>query len=313
MARLLLIALLALALLTGCADDASPAWRDLPDAPEARTEVAGSALGSRVAVVGGLTSDDRPSSRVDLYDTRRERWIRLPDLPEAVHHAMAASRRDRLYVAGGYAREGDADRISRAAWVLFDRRWHALPSLPVGRAAGGAAIVRNRLYVVGGVRPGGLARSSLFLDLRTLRWSEFRGLGQPREHLGVAALGGRVYAIGGRTGGIDSNTATAEAYDTVARRWSDLPDAPVRRGGNGATAVGGAVVTLGGEGPSGTIREVDSFDPETASWRTLPRSPRGRHGVGVVTVGRTVYQALGGPDPGLSVSATLLGLRVPRR
>lgn len=313
MVRPLVPALLAVALLAGCAGDDSPEWRDLADAPDARTEVAGAALGRRVAVAGGLTRDGRASARVDLWDTRRRRWIRVPDLPRPVHHAMAASRRDRLYVAGGYTREDGVDRVSGRAWVLYDRRWHGLPAMPVGRAAAGAAIVRNRLYVVGGVRPGGLARASLFLDLRTLRWSEFRGLGQPREHLGVTALAGRVYAVGGRTAGLETNTAAAEAYDTVARRWDPLPDAPTRRGGNGATAVRGMVVALGGERPSGTIREVDAFDPAEGTWRSLPRSPRPRHGVGVVAIGRTVYQALGGPEPGLSVSPTLLGLRVPPR
>ena len=264
-----------------------------------------------MVAAGGLTADGAASAHVDLYDPARERWIRLPDLPEAVHHAMAATRRDRLYVVGGYRRALTADEISRRAWVLYDRRWHALPALPEGRAAGGAAIVRNRLYVIGGVGPGGLARSSLYLDLRTLRWRAFRGLPVPREHLGVTALRGRVYAVGGRTAGLETNTDHADVYDTVARRWSRLANAPTRRGGNGATAAGGKVVALGGEGPDGTIREVDAYDPESGRWRTLPRSPKPRHGVGVVGIGRTVYQALGGPKPGLTVSKTLLALRVP--
>ena len=185
-----------------------------------------------MVVAGGLTADGAASARVDLYDPKRERWLRLPDLPEAVHHAVAATRRDRLYVAGGYRRASTSDEISRRAWVLYDRRWHALPSLPEGRAAGGAAIVRNRLYVIGGVGPSGLARSSLYLDLRTLRWSAFRGLPVPREHLGVTALRGRIYAVGGRTSGLDTNTNHADVYDTVARHWSRLPNAPTRRGGN---------------------------------------------------------------------------------
>jgi N-acetylneuraminic acid mutarotase len=309
-ARYPLIALLSLVLLTGCAESA-PAWQELPDAPEARTEVAGAALGGRVVVAGGLTADGAASARVDLYDPKRERWLRLPDLPEAVHNAVAATRRDRLYVAGGYRRASTSDEISRRAWVLYDRRWHALPPLPEGRAAGGAAIVRNRLYVIGGAGPAGLVRSSLYLDLRTLRWSAFRGLPVPREDLGVTTLRGRVYAVGGRTAGLDTNTSHADVYDTVARHWSRLPNAPTRRGGNAATAAAGKVVTMGGEQPEGTIREVDAYDPESGRWRSLPRSPKPRHGVGVVGIGRTVYQALGGPKPGLSVSRSLLALRVP--
>jgi Kelch motif len=198
--------------------------------------------------------------------------------------------------------------------VLFDRRWRALPRLPEPRAAGGAAIVRNRIYVVGGTTsaaPASLAQGSLHLDLRTLRWQGFAGLERPREHLGVTALAGRVYAIGGRTGGLESNTAAADVYDPRVRSWSRLPDAPTRRGGNAATSAGGLAVAVGGEGPDGTIRPVDAFDPASGAWRSLPASPKPRHGVAVVGVGRTVYQGLGGPRPGLTVSPTLLALRVP--
>jgi hypothetical protein len=276
--RYLLAALAAAVLLAGCSDGA-PAWRMLESAPEARTEVAGAALAARVAAVGGLTADGRASARVDLYDPRRRRWIRLPDLPEARHHAMAVTRGGRLYVVGGYRPDERGGGPADTAWVLFDRRWRPLPRLPEPRAAGGAAIVRNKLYVVGGVRGRGasaLATTSLYLDLRTLGWRAFRGLDPPREHLGVAALMGKVYAVGGRTGGLDANVATAEVYDTVARGWTRLPDAPTARGGNGAAAAGRQVVVIGGERPGGTIAPVEAFDPRSGTWRALPPSPRPR-------------------------------------
>lgn len=313
MLRSLAAVLVCALILTGCSE-ATPGWQALPPAPVARTEVVGADLSGRVAVVGGLTADGSASARVDLYDPRSARWLRLPDLPEGLHHAMAASRAGRLYVAGGYRIRDGENEASDRAWVLFDRRWRPLPRLPEPRAAGGAAIVRNRLYVVGGTTspaPRSLATASLYLDLRTLRWQGFAGLDRPREHLGVTALAGRIYAIGGRTAGLETNTAEADAYDPRARAWSRLPDAPTRRGGNGATAAAGLAVAVGGEGPGGTIRAVDAFDPETGSWSSLHASPRPRHGVAVVGIGRTVYQGLGGPEPGLTVSPTLLSLRVP--
>ena len=313
MLRSLAAVLVCALILTGCSE-ATPGWQALTPAPVARTEVVGADLSGRVAVVGGLTADGSASARVDLYDPRRARWLRLPDLPEGLHHAMAASRAGRLYVAGGYRIRDGENEASDRAWVLFDRRWRPLPRLPEPRAAGGAAIVRNRLYVVGGTTspaPRSLATASLYLDLRTLRWQGFAGLDRPREHLGVTALAGRIYAIGGRTAGLETNTADADVYDPRARAWSRLPDAPTRRGGNGATAAAGLAVAVGGEGPGGTIRAVDAFDPETGSWSSLHASPRPRHGVAVVGIGRTVYQGLGGPEPGLTVSPTLLSLRVP--
>lgn len=228
---------------------------------------------------------------------------------------MVASRGGRLYIVGGYRDSPRGTEASDRGWVLFDRRWHPLPVLPEPRAAGGAAIVRNLLYVVGGTRAAGggaLATTSLYLDLRTLRWRFFRGLSPPREHLGVAALGGRVYAVGGRTAGIDTNVRTAEAYDTRARVWSRLPDAPTVRGGGSAATADRLIVSAGGEAPGRTIAAVDAYDPSTGRWRSLPPSPRPRHGIGLVGIGRTAYQVLGGPEPGLSVSPTLLALRVPR-
>jgi non-specific serine/threonine protein kinase len=235
-------------------------------------------------------------------------------MPAPRHHAMAASRGGRLYVAGGYDAAMAAGEATDTAWVLFDRRWRPLPAMPEPRAAGGAVIVRNRLYVVGGVGGGParpLADSSMYLDLRTLKWRRFRGLATPREHLGVTALGGRIYAVGGRTAGPETNTHAAEAYDTVHRGWSTLPDAPTRRGGNGATRAAGLVVAVGGETRETTNAPVDAYDPRRRAWRSLTPSPRPRHGVAVVGIGRTVYQALGGPEPGLTASPTLMALRIP--
>lgn len=311
--RYLVTALLSLVVLAGCAGS-GPAWRVLPPGPEARSGAAGAALSGRVAVAGGLTAAGEPSARVDLYDPRRRRWIRLTDLPEGLDQAMVASRGGRLYVVGGYHATDTGLEASARAWVLFDRRWHPLPDLPEPRAAGAAAIVRNRIYVVGGQRAygvGGLAADSLHLDLRTLRWTGFAGVKPARSDLGATALGGRIYAVGGRTAGPGTNVTAAAVYDPVTRAWTALPDAPTRRGGGAAAAAGRLVIAAGGDGPNGTLAPVDAFDPDKGEWRTLPRSPRPRTGAAVVGVGRVVYQALGAPAAGDPPSPALLSLRVP--
>jgi hypothetical protein len=159
--------------------------------------------------------------------------------------------------------------------------------------------------------PGRLARRAYALDLRTLRWRIIPGP-SPREHLGVAALGGRVYAVGGRTAGFDTNRATAERYDPRRRAWSTLPDMPTARGGTAAASAGGLVVSVGGEGDAGrTFPQAEAFDPATRRWRALAESPAPRHGLGVVGLRGRIYAALGGPVPGRSASADLLVLRVP--
>ena len=312
--RYLSAVLLSMAVLAGCSGS-SPSWRMLPAVEQARTGLAGAAVAGRVAVVGGLTADGTASARADLYDPRRRRWIRLPDLPQAVDRAVATSRGGGLYGMGGYADGPRGPQPTDRAWVLFDRRWHPLPDLPEPRAAGAAAIVRNRIYLVGGVRGTGtdpLARTSLFLDLRTLRWTTFAGVTPPRRDLGAAALAGRVYAVGGRTSGPSDNLATAEAYDTVTRAWTRLPDLPSRRGGGGGGTADRLVVAAGGDGPSGVLAQVDGFDPRENAWRALPRTPRPRTGMALVGAGRAVYQVAGAAEPGGPPTANALSLRIPR-
>jgi N-acetylneuraminic acid mutarotase len=277
------------------------AWLSAASAPEPRTEVGAAAVGGVIAVVGGLTGDGAPSARVDAYSPVLDSWRRLPDLPTGVHHALVASDGRRLYVVGGYGGPLGAGSRLRSAFVLEGGAWRTLPRLPEPRAAGGAAVLGGRLYVVGGVGGSGLARRAFALDLRTRRWTLIPAP-TPREHLAVTVAGGRIYALGGRTRGYDTNLATFEVWTPGARRWRRLPRVPHARGGTGAAAVAGSIVSVGGEAPAGTIRSVYAYDLARGRWRRLPDLSTPRHGLGVVGIGTRVYAVVGGPSPGLTVT-----------
>jgi non-specific serine/threonine protein kinase len=203
-----------------------------------------------------------------------------------------------LYVVGGYGATG----AHRSVYVLVGGRWRALRPMPAARAAAGAAVLGDRLYVVGGVaRPGVLARSAYALDLTRNRW---RTIPAPtaREHLAVTTDGRRIYAVGGRTAGIDTNLDVFESYTPGARGWRSLPRVPEPRGGTGAAFLCGRVISVGGEAPPGTIRSVYAFGTAKRQWTRLPDLPTPRHGLAVVALGRRVYVVGGGPQPGLRVS-----------
>jgi hypothetical protein len=128
----------------------------------------------------------------------------------------------------------------------------------------------------------------------------------------VAALGGRIYVLGGRTSGLDTNVAAAEAYEPARGRWFRLPPLPTARGGTAAGAAAGRVVSIGGERTGGhTHAEAEAYDPALRRWRALPPTPEPRHGLGVAGLGGRIYAMMGGPVPGLSVSSTALAI-VPR-
>ena len=267
--------------------------------PLARSEVAGAALEGEIAVAAGFLANGASSPRVEAYSPTRRTWRRLPDLPVAVNHPMAASYRGRLYVVGGYS----GGVPLRTASMLAGGRWRSLPPLPLGRAAGGAAVMNGRLYVVGGVGPGRiLAKVAYVLDLRgRSRWRTLPGP-TPREHLGVAALRGAVYAVAGRTRGFDTNLRLVESLRGDARRWRRRAPVPEPRGGTGATAAAGLLLSVGGEAPGGTLERVFSYNPRTNVWRRLPDLPTPRHGLALVGLGTRVFAIGGGARPGLATS-----------
>lgn len=284
------------------------AWVSGSPLEEPRTEVAVAPLQGRIVVVGGFLASGGNSRRVDSYDPARDTWARLPDLPVSVDHAAAASWRGRIVVVGGYG----ADRAPLRAAFLYDgRRWRRLPAPPEERAAAAAAATSDgRVWVVGGRTSSGLATRTLSLDLRTLRWRVVRGP-RPREHLAATAMGGRVYAVGGRLAGYDTNLGTVEAYEPRSNRWAQLPDLPDPRGGTGAAAIAGRIVSVGGESPSGTNRTVWSLRPGASRWASLPDLPTPRHGLGVVAFRGRVWAIAGGPQPGLTVSGAVESLTLP--
>jgi N-acetylneuraminic acid mutarotase len=282
-------------------------WAREQRLPLARAEVAGALYKGKIAVAGGFLGDGSNSARVELYDPARDRWTRLPNLPLAVNHPMAAAGGGRLYVLGGYA-----NRMPQRAVFAFDgERWRRLPPLPEARAAGGAAFAGGKLYVVGGVRPGRtIAEEAFVYDPKTNGWSTIPGP-TPREHLGVAALGGRVYAVAGRTRGFDTNLDVFEVYRPSEGRWMSLSPVPDPRGGTGLAALPGRLVSVGGEEEGGTIASVYVYDVAGGSWSRVQDLPTPRHGLAVVGRSDTVYAIAGGTVPGLSVSRVNEALTLP--
>jgi non-specific serine/threonine protein kinase len=182
--------------------------------------------------------------------------------------------------------------------------------MPYARAAAGVGHARGRIVVAGGVTTGGrLARNALSFELKTRRWSIVAGP-TLREHLGVTSLAGTIYAVGGRTSGLDTNLLDFESYRPGDRRWTRLPPVPDSRGGTGAAGLLGQIVSVGGEEPGGTIREVLAYRVASRRWTQLEDLRTPRHGLGVAAFGGRVFVIGGGPEPGLTVSSANESLRI---
>ncbi|GAA3779572.1 kelch repeat-containing protein [Plantactinospora mayteni] len=198
--------------------------------------------------------------------------------------------------------------------AAYGSGWEPLAPIAGGpRQEHSVAAVGGRIYVMGGILPnpaGGVTTTDRVevYDPRHDSWSQAAPLPVAMNHPNVAAVGGRLYVLGGLSGGASWQALRDSfVYDPRTDRWTTLPPVPAgTERGSAAMGVRGTRIYLAGgmrtltPGPGGlqdTVATVSSYDVVTGRWATLPSLPEARDHVGGAIVGGTFY-VLGGRDRG---------------
>ncbi len=286
---------------TGAGGGVADGWRALaPLAGGPLQETAVVALAGEVVVVGGYDAEARVVARVEAYAPGTDTWRSLPSLPVERHHLNAAVVDDRLYVLGGLAENAF---IAVGETLVYDpvaQTWSTLTSMPAGTERGGAvtAVIGAKIYVAGGYRQGSVADFSVY-DTTTDTWETLPALSAARDHLVGGALDGRVFVVGGRSGGIEGVMGEVDLFDPATGTWSVGAPMPTPRAGCAAAALGTRLFVMGGEGntnaPSGVFAAVEAYDAATDGWEAFPDMPNPRHGTGAAALDGVLYMP-GGAD-----------------
>jgi Kelch motif len=135
-------------------------------------------------------------------------------------------------------------------------------------------------------------------------WTNEPPLGLARVGLAAATCdapvpesGYRIYAIGGYDG--VSDVPTVEAYDTVARTWSNVAPMITARGVLAAASGAGRLYAIGGEVEGNPVSTHEIYDPAAGTWEPAPSllTPRGNHAA--VTGRDGLIYAIGGFNNGV--------------
>ena len=87
----------------------------------------------------------------------------------------------------------------------------------------------------------------------------------PRYAFGLAALRGRLYAVGGSDG--TAALRTVEQYDPASNEWTTVAPLSVGREGVGLVAMQGALYALGGcDDQQRNLPTVERYDPALDAW-----------------------------------------------
>lgn len=202
--------------------------------------------------------------------------------------------------------------------------WKQLAPIAGGpRQEHSVAAIGRHVFVIGGIKPDGSGGVTTVADVevydsRANTWRRAAPLPVPMNHPNVVAVGGRLFVLGGLSGGASWQAlGDSFVYNPVTDRWTALPPMPsgIERG-SAAMGVHGTRVYLAGgmrtliPGPGGlqdTVADVHSYDVLTRRWTTLPSLPEARDHVGGAFVGGTFY-VVGGRDRGqINVRDTVYG------
>ncbi|XP_057161243.1 kelch-like protein 17 isoform X1 [Ursus arctos] len=130
-------------------------------------------------------------------------------------------------------------------------------------------------------------------DTRTDRWHVVASMSTRRARVGVAAVGNRLYAVGGYDG--TSDLATVESYDPVTNTWQPEVSMGTRRSCLGVAALHGLLYAAGGYDGASCLNSAERYDPLTGTWTSIAAMSTRRRYVRVAMLDGNLY-AVGGYD-----------------
>lgn len=126
-----------------------------------------------------------------------------------------------------------------------------------------------------------------------MAWYQGPNLRTPRDDFGLAAVGGKLYALGGMSGARGRAVRTMEVLDPSTGVWEMGPVVKTPRYSLAAVAVGESIYVMGGDDGATTFDLLERFDPSTGAWTRLADAPTTRYALASTALERSIYVAGG--------------------
>ncbi|XP_062961149.1 kelch-like protein 17 isoform X2 [Cynocephalus volans] len=140
------------------------------------------------------------------------------------------------------------------------------------------------LFAVGGGSLFAIHGDCEAYDTRTDRWHVVASMSTRRARVGVAAVGNRLYAVGG-----------AERYDPLTGTWMSIAAMSTRRRYVRVATLDGNLYAVGGYDSSSHLATVEKYEPQVNAWTPVASMLSRRSSAGVAVLEGALYVA-GGND-----------------
>ena len=202
----------------GCYMLLNARWRPIAPITGHRTGACSVVIDNEMWVMGGVNDGRDLVATVEVYSPKTNSWRSCTPMSQRRHGAVAGVVGGRLVVAGGYCRV----RLLTSVEAYTGTGWTPLPPMPHEAYEATACVLNGRLYVIGGEDSNKLQVLERTQE-NGLSWSRKADLPANRQSAGSMLHEGKIWVMGGFTGG---PTASVITYDAEADAWGTGPPLP---------------------------------------------------------------------------------------
>ncbi|CAF1030044.1 unnamed protein product [Adineta steineri] len=253
-----------------------------------------------ILFVCGGWSGGSPTSAIELYDTRADKWIQLPfnDKFSRAYHGIVTIN-GLIYIIGGF----DGMDYFNSCRVFNSQifQWNEIAPMNVKRCYVSVAVLDGFIYAMGGfdghlrqntaeryspisnqwlpIPSMHAQRSGFFIFEKLFPYNIYIYILQDAS---ATVLQDRIYICGGFNGQECMNSA--EYFDPKTNQWTLIAPMRNRRSGVGVIAYRNSIYALGGFNGSTRMTSGERYNPKTNTWMSISDmyNPRSNFAIEIV-------------------------------
>jgi N-acetylneuraminic acid mutarotase len=190
-------------------DPGTDSWQAQAPLPIGVRAAVAAVVADKLYIIGGVGSTAGITDAVQIYDPATNMWSAGASMPTARLVATGGALNGKVYVAGGEPLTAVLEAYDPATDT-----WETVTPMPAPRTYVGGGVLANQfLCVFGGGPDAGTPMPDTYCYSPAANiWTVGATMLTPRTTMATVALGGSIYAIGGRTS-LNVNVATVERLD----------------------------------------------------------------------------------------------------
>jgi Kelch motif protein len=207
-------------------------WSRLADLPQARISPAGATtINNKLYLPGGATTTrggEAPGHQMRtlyVYNPATNTWSREVDMPMTNVNGLSFTVNGLLYVLWGSCSYKDCPSSPHTRRFLFsfnpaNKRWTRRADALHRHHGGGGALIDGKFYATGG------SSRTPALDVYDPMTDTWTAKAKPpvlRSRATAAAVGKKLYVMGGFEAGGAESTGRVDRYDPVTNKWTLAP------------------------------------------------------------------------------------------